>query len=185
MSKHGFSRRRGGVSLTLAAGERDLLNSLLGQLLELLEPEGSDSHEQLDPLAAMVGIGTATVVPDDPVLARLLPDAYGEDPEAAAEFRRYTELSLRADKQSRARSAQATLAVPDGSVLSDDELDAWLRTLNDLRLALGTRLEVSEDLDAEQAALEALPEGDPLVLLHDIYGWLGYLQMTLLGTYDR
>ncbi len=185
MSKHGFVRRRGSVGLTLEEGERDLLNTLLGQLLELLEPEGSDAHEQLDPLAAMVGIGTATAVPDDPVLARLLPDAYGDDPEAASEFRRYTELSLRADKQARARSARASLAAPNGSVLSSDELDAWLRTLNDLRLALGTRLGVSEDLEAEAAALEALPEGDPLLLLHDIYGWLGYLQMTLLRTYER
>ena len=72
--------------------------------MELLEPEGPDAHAQLDPLAAMVGIGTATEAPDDPALARLLPDAYGEDADASAEFRRYTELSLREKKQAQARA---------------------------------------------------------------------------------
>jgi Domain of unknown function (DUF2017) len=182
---HGFSRRRrGGVRLALDVGEVSVLDHLLEQLVELLEPEGTDAHEQLDPLAAMVGIGTATQVPDDPALARLLPDAYGEDPEASAEFRRYTELSLRESKRAQAELARATLADPDRDVLSDAEADAWLRALNDLRLALGTRLDVTEDLEAERAALEALPEGDPRIVMYDIYDWLGYLQATLLQALD-
>ena len=109
--KHGFTRRRGGgVVLTLDEGEVQLLDHLLEQLVELLEPEGPDAQTQLDPLAAMVGIGTATEAPDDPALARLLPDAYGEDVEASAEFRRYTELSLRERKQAQAALARQTLA---------------------------------------------------------------------------
>lgn len=178
---HGFSRRRrGGIRLTLDAGEASVLDHLLEQLVELLEPEGSDAHDQLDPLAAMVGIGTSTEVPEDPALARLLPDAYGDDAEASAEFRRYTELSLRESKQVQAQLARATLADSDREVLTDEETDAWLRALNDLRLALGTRLEVTEDVEAERAAIEALPEGDPRVVMHDVYDWLGYLQATLL-----
>ena len=51
-ARHGFSRgRRGAVRLTLGAEEVSLLDNLLEQLLELLEPEGVDAREQLDPLA--------------------------------------------------------------------------------------------------------------------------------------
>ena len=56
--------------------------------------------------------------------------------------------------------------------------------MNDLRLALGTRLEVTEDLEAEMAVVDALPDGDPRLLLYEIYDWLGSLQATLLRTYD-
>ncbi len=182
---YGFTRRRGGgVILNLDAGEIQLLDHLLEQLGELLEPEGQDAHAPLDPLAAMLGIGTATEAPEDPALARLLPDAYGEDPEASAEFRRYTELSLREKKQAQARLARQTLADPERGELTDEQVDAWLRALNDLRLALGTRLEVTEDLEAEMAVVNALPDGDPRLLLYEIYDWLGSLQATLLRTYD-
>jgi hypothetical protein len=181
---HGFSRKRGGgVRLTLDPAEASVLDHLLDQLTELLQPDASDTHDD-DPLASMVGISTATETPDDPALARLLPDAYRDDDEAAAEFRRYTELGLRESKLAQATTARATLAdaeaVAGDRLLTEEEVDAWLRTLNDLRLTLGTRLDVSEDLDAEEARLATLPPDDPRVFLHEVYDWLGYLQSTLL-----
>ena len=183
MGKQGFSRRRRGVRLTLGAAEAGLLDNLLGQLLELLEPEGADALESDDPLAEMVGIGTATQAPDDPALARLLPDAYRDDAEAAAEFRRYTEVGLREQKLAQAAAARRTLSDPalaDGVTLTAEDADAWLRTLNDIRLTLGTRLDVTEDYQAEQELLGSLPPDDPRLFLHDVYDWLGYLQSTLL-----
>ncbi|HYN74717.1 MAG TPA: DUF2017 domain-containing protein [Candidatus Limnocylindria bacterium] len=183
--RYGFSRsRRGVVRLTLEPSDVAVLDQLLEQLIVLLEPDGADAHDQLDPLAALVGIGTATQTPDDPALARLLPDAYGDDAEASSEFRRYTELSLREQKQANAELARETLSGAGRDDLGPDALDAWLRSLNDLRLALGTRLEVTEDLEAEWAELELLDDDDPRRVMHHVYDWLGFLQGTLLRSLD-
>ncbi len=54
--------------------------------------------------------------PADPVLARLLPDAYQEDPEAASEFRKYTESSLREAKKYFAQTLLDTLPAKGGRV---------------------------------------------------------------------
>jgi Domain of unknown function (DUF2017) len=172
-----FRRRRGGVVvLTAHPLEAPVLAGLLEQLAELVAPEAS---ADADPLAAMVGIGTATEASDDPVLARLFPDAYPDDAEAAGEFRRYTENGLRESKQAAARLALATLEVPgDDRPLTTEETQAWLTSLNDLRLALGTRLDVGEDWAAARAGLG---EDDPARFWLDVYDWLSYLQETLVG----
>jgi len=167
------------VALVLGEGEERLLRDLLGQVQELVAPE---QPADTDPLAALVGIGTATSASADPVLARLFPDAYADDPEAAGDFRRYTEPGLRARKHAAATQALAVLdRPPEGRrrerVLSADESMAWLGAINDLRLALGTRLGVEEDW-AEQLA--ALDDGDPRALLLAIYDWLSWLQETLV-----
>jgi Domain of unknown function (DUF2017) len=175
-----FSRRRGAVVLKVDAAEVPLLRDLFAQLTVLLEPTDEPTGSD-DPLNAMVGIGTSTQAPADPALARLLPDAYPEDEEAASEFRRYTELGLRDSKRARAGLVLATLDTP-GKVraLSEDEAQAWLTSINDLRLVLGTRLDVSEDPDEDWAELSALPQDDPRLLHHAIYDWLGGLQWSLL-----
>jgi hypothetical protein len=112
------------------------------------------------------------------VLARLFPDAYPDDTDAAEEFRRYTESGLREAKQSNARTALATLDAPGTEhVLTDYETQAWLGALNDLRLALGTRLDVTEDWH-EQAA--ALAPDDPSLALFSVYDWLSVLQELLV-----
>ena len=167
------------VALMLAEGEERLLRDLLGQVLELVAP---DQPAESDPLAAMVGIGTATAVSPDPVLARLFPDAYADDAEAAGDFRRYTEPGLRARKHAAVVEALAVLDRPPAGrgrerVLSADEAMAWMGALNDLRLALGTRLDVAEDW-AEQLA--ALDDDDPRALLLALYDWLSWLQETLV-----
>src|SRR5439155_1762221 len=97
------------VTAPMEVEEPDVLRGLFQQLAELVAP---DEPPDPDPLAAMVGIGTSSSVPDDPVLARLFPDAYGDDPEASAEFRRYTEITLRERKLAAARRAMASLEDP-------------------------------------------------------------------------
>jgi hypothetical protein len=172
-----FRAARGGrVSVTFDEAAAALLGELLTQLLDLLD-EGEEGTAQ-DPLDAAVGIGTATRAPEDPALARLLPDGYREDPEAAADFRRYTEPGLREAKRAAARTALETLAhVGARQTLTEHQAQAWLRALNDLRLALGTRLEVTEDWDHR---LAGLAEDDPRYYAHAVYDHLTWLQETLV-----
>jgi len=177
-----FRRRRGQVSAELDAGEAQLLSALAGDLLVLLSDpdDGAEGDEGGDPLEAMVGLSSGAVAPpSDPALARLLPDAYADDPGAATEFRRFTEQDLRAGKREHAGTVLAGLApyVDDGGrvPLDRDEVDAWLGTLNDLRLVLAVRLGVDEDTD-----LDPLDDDPRAAALH-LYGWLGWLQESLLS----
>jgi hypothetical protein len=111
------------------------------------------------------------------VLARLFPDAY-DDARDAAEFRRYTVDELSAGK--RAGLAQLLASTPGGGgevTLDEPAAQAWLTALNDLRLALGTRIGVEEDTLDE---LHGLDPDDPRALLYDAYELLTYLQGTLV-----
>lgn len=181
--------RSGRVSVSLSDGEIDVLRGLLRDLLDLIGDDGpadTDSgggdaaagDEEADELAAMVDIGTATRRPDDPVLARLFPDGYADDDDAAADFRRYTEGGLRARKRAHASAALASLDDGPGRIVLDHEQAlAWLGALNDLRLAIGERIGVGEDLDAE---LDGLTEDDPRRYVLAVYELLGWLQETLV-----
>ena len=174
-----FSRRGAGVVAKLDRVEAGVLTSVVGDLLELLGDEQDPGTPQ-DPLAALVGMPTGAVdKPADPALARLLPDAYGDDEQAAADFRRYTQADLRAGKRANATVLLATLApyVDRGGkvVLDRQQADAWLVCLNDLRLVLGTRLEVTEDTELE------VPPDHPQAQALLVYGWLGWLQESLLS----
>ena len=176
MGASAFRRARdGSVSLVLHPDEAPVLRGLLEQLAELVAPpEPADD----DPLAALVGIGTTTSAPEDPVLARLFPDAYAGDELASAEFRRYTETSLRERKWADATTALATLDAPGPTYpLDDEQVNAWLGSLNDLRLALGTRLDVQEDWVSQIADL---PADDPRQVLFGLYDWLSMLQELLV-----
>lgn len=172
--------RGGGVRAELAPVEVGVLAAVATDLLVLL---GEQEEADADPLAALVGMSDGPVTrPDDPALARLLPDAYGDDEDAATEFRRFTEGDLRAGKRANATVLLATLApLADAGgrlVLDRDEADAWLGCLNDLRLVLGSRLEVTEETDV-------VPEGDdPHAHALQVYGWLGWLQESLLSCLD-
>ena len=116
--------------------------------------------------------------PQDPVLARLLPDAYQDDPEAAGEFRKYTESSLREAKKYFAQVMLDTLPEHGGRIrLTGEQARDWMRALNDVRVMFGVRLEVSEDFDEQLAALD--PE-DPAVPVFEVYGWLGAVQESLV-----
>ncbi len=173
-----FRRSRGGVVVTFHPDEAVVLRSLLHQLEDMLGGDEPETDEDIDPLAAAVGIGGADEPPADPALARLLPDAYPDDVEASADFRRYTELGLRERKRAAIRTALAGLATPGARrTLGADEAHAWLAALNDLRLVIGTRLDLREDAERDDDAME---EGDPRRTLYDVYDWLTLLQETLV-----
>jgi hypothetical protein len=187
----GFARHRRSKHLiaTFSGFEADLLRSLAAQLVELLRNEAAVPRDDVDPLEAMMDFSGPTTEPEDPVLVRLFPTAYRHDEEAAAEFRRFTEGTLRDGKATGAATIIDTLEdaglppeLGDQKVVIDVELDesaalVWLKSLTDLRLALATRLEVEQD---DEAFWRALPEDDPRSQAHDIYEWIGALQETLV-----
>ena len=171
-----FHRTSRGIEARFHRHDVQVLRQLLGWIAGLLAEE-ADPDASTDPLEAIVGVDTrARERPDDPVLARLLPDAY-DDADAASEYRRYTERGLREGKVEAARTALATLERGGRVVLDDEQAQAWLTALNDLRLALGVRLDVTDDTGDE---IDRLPEDDPRKRSLIVFSWLGWLQETLV-----
>jgi hypothetical protein len=190
MRDAGFHRHRrsGNCVATFAAVEAELLRSLAAQLVELLR-NGEAQPGAVDPFEAMLDFSGPTTAPEDPVLQRLLPTAYPDDDAAAADFRRFTESTLRSGKADAAALVIDTLeeaGLPDEpveGVFVDVELDepaalTWLRCLTDMRLALATRLGIEDD--EHEDVFDDLPEHDPRAAVHAIYQWLGFLQETLV-----
>ncbi len=189
MSAFARHRRSGRVIATFTGFEADLLRSLASQLVELLRNERAVPVTGGDPLEAMFDFSGPTSEPEDPVLQRLFPSAYPDDEEAASEFRRYTEGTLRDGKADAAALIIDTLeeaGLPaqleeDGLVI-DVELDeaaamTWMKSFTDLRLALAVRLGVEE---GDGAYWHTLDDDDPRAQAHDIYEWVGYLQESLV-----
>ena len=173
----GFTRHgKNGYVANFSPSEREVLINLVQQIIELLS-ERTDNHSE-DPLAAMVGITSHDSPPEDEVLFRLLPNAYSDQVDAA-EFRRYTELTLRAKKSVNAMSMHTDLMnSPDGCVDIDHQgANAWLGAMNDIRLALGVRLKVQSNSYEE---LEILAPDDPMRGVYAVYSWLGWLQESLI-----
>lgn len=187
----GFARHRktGLIIANFTGFEAELLRSLAGQLVELLRNEAAQPRDDQDPFEAMLDFSGPTNEPDDPVLARLFPTAYADDEEAAAEFRRFTEGTLRDGK---ARAAATVIDCLEEAGLPDEltedglhfdvELDeptaeTWMRSFTDIRLALATRLGVQE---GDEDYWHNLPDESPETQAHDIYEWVGYLQETLV-----
>lgn len=195
----------GFVSATFTPTEVRVLSSLLGEIIELLrDGTPSKANRPDDPFAQLVGEVASGHPPEDPVLARLLPSAYPDDDAASGEFRRFTEMGLRDGKVRNAEVVLAGLAgqhragsSPDGSDdepfglpspelsedrevtvrLGPDEIQAWLRTLTDLRLALATRLGVEQDDEDEWYGL---PADDPVRQVYQVYSWMGFVQESLV-----
>ncbi|MFF3951647.1 DUF2017 domain-containing protein [Streptomyces sp. NPDC001890] len=191
MAGHFEATPGGGAAVALDEVEIAILRSLAVQLLELIGP-GDEPEEGADPLAALFAEGPSEP-PTDPALARLFPEAYGdEDSElraASAEFRRFTENDLRARKRTDALAVVRTLDAltigGDGGAvleLTGDECRNWLGALNDLRLTIGTRLEVSDEDEGDAGSLYRLPDSDPRKPMVMAYLWLGGLQETLVET---
>ena len=189
MSGFTLHRRSRRVIANFTGFEADLLRSLASQLVELLRNEAAVPRDNQDPFEAMMDFSGPTAEPEDPVLARLFPTAYSEDEEAAAEFRRFTEGTLRDGKARAACTIIDTLEeaglpeqLTEDGLIIDVELDlptaeTWMRSFTDLRLALATRLGVEED---DEDYWLSLPDDDPRSQAHDIYEWVGYLQETLV-----
>ncbi|MFD5425890.1 DUF2017 domain-containing protein [Streptomyces sp. NPDC127084] len=192
MAGHFEALPGGGAAVALDEVEISILRSLAVQLLELIGP-GEEPAKGEDPLAALFTEGPSEP-PADPALARLFPDAYGEpgdeEPdhelrEYCAEFRRYTENDLRTRKRDDAlamvRSLDGLTAAGEGGAilkLTAGDCLHWLGALNDLRLTIGTRLEVSDE--DESGELYRLPDSDPRKPMVMAYLWLGALQETLV-----
>jgi hypothetical protein len=127
--------RSGRFQLRLSADERDVLRSLPEQLKEMLTE-------------------------DDPALRRLFPPAYLDDPKAENEYHRL----MREDLLEHHRAALDVMAATiDADELDEDQLTSWMGAINDLRLVLGTKLDVSED----EVQLETPAD--------HLYHYLGYL----------
>lgn len=202
MGSYGIRRTRAGrIVVRIDAADREVLREVVRSLVELVEPEPLETG---DPLADLVGIDPEASAPTDPVLARLLPDGYDtEEPDASAEFRRFTERGLRQGKVANAERVLACLDRPERELtLDEQDAAAWLGCLNDLRLVLGTRLEVSDDPDEMGGRLDAL--GQTVLDAHDTgevtpevtraldqlnayqaYDWLTFMQDALIGALRR
>jgi hypothetical protein len=146
-SRKQFQRRGDAVRVSLDRHEQLLLTELLDELEGLLDD------------------------PDDPELRRLFPPAYSE-PTDDEQYR-----SLVRDQLVSGRSkALATVRATMGSdTLDADQADQWLRALNDMRLVLGTRWDVTEQLDYGKLDLDE-PRGRELA----VYGYLSWLQEQLI-----
>jgi Domain of unknown function (DUF2017) len=137
--------RDGDFRLRLSDAERDLLRRLSAELLGLLADD-----------------------PDDPTLRRLRPSAYEDDEEAESEYRRLVQAEREEGRRETLRVLAETASCKK---LSAEELDAWLRALTDLRLALGTRLDVTEDTYAQD-----IDPRDPAAYELSVFAYLSWLQ---------
>jgi hypothetical protein len=183
------ARRKGGVQAELPAHAAALLVSLARQLVELLSDGEAIQPVGGDPLEALLDFDAPREQPQDPALLRLLPDGHRDDDEAAAEFRRYTERSLRDVKIADAMTViEAIGEIPDDLPadaadlefeIGADDARAWLRCLTDMRLTLAERLGVTAD---DESYWESLPDDDARLAVYEIYGWLGYVLESLLDS---
>ncbi|MBO0713190.1 MAG: DUF2017 family protein [Acidimicrobiales bacterium] len=137
--------RDGLYRLRLPEGERALLRGLPRQVLEL-------------------------VAAGDPSTRRLFPPAYPDDEEAEAEYRELMRDQLLDHHRHALEIMEETL---DADRLDEEQLLAWLSSLNDLRLVIGTRLDVTEDMTPPSP-------GDPNAPALQLYGYLTWLQATVI-----
>jgi hypothetical protein len=151
-----FRYRGEEVVARLDRAEAGVLGLLLDQLEQLLEADTDD-------------------VGDDPVLKRLFPDGHRGDAEMAADYREMTEGSLRSGKADDLATVRATLPLEGGEVRLDrDQAGSWLRSINDVRLALGVRLDIREDTEPPED-----PAGEEEQQLA-VYYWLTAVQGSLV-----
>ncbi|MFP5022686.1 DUF2017 domain-containing protein [Pseudonocardia phyllosphaerae] len=154
--------------------EATVLRGLFTEVRQMLA--GRAAVAPTDELSALTGIRTGpTSRPTDRVLARLLPDFTSEDNDLAGGLRSLHEPELIEAKDAAAETVLDTLPESGGRIeLTTEQADAWLNALNDARLALGTALDVSEDMP------EQLPEDDPRSQHLGVYHWLTYVQDSLV-----
>jgi hypothetical protein len=177
------------VSTKVDRQESAVLRGLVGQLDEMLKARQSETPQ--DELAALTGIRTGSATaPDDPIMSRLLPDFHrldrddDESDETVSQQDRDSAAALRSLHEPELIDAKTGVAgvlldtCPSGGglvKLSLEQADAWLSALNDVRLALGTTLGVSEDMP------DQLPEDDPRAPHLGVYHWLTWMQESLVA----
>lgn len=120
-----FRRVDDGFAVALPTPARELLASTAQQMREVITGETAD---------------------DDPAMARLFPPAYPDDPLRTIEFERDAGGDLERDRLARfellARTSRSRR-------LTEEELLEWMRAINDARIVLGVRLDVTEDMSFE------------------------------------
>ena len=178
-----FRRSGGQLLVTLADYEEAVLESMVEQLIGLLE--GDDVHATGDdPFAQWAAEMAAPSDLDisDPVIARLFPPAYRDDPKAEQEFRRFTETAQRRTKIEQAKLVLDALVETNGGrepvVVRATDLEAWLKTITAIRLAQAVRLGIETADDVQ--ALEELDEDEPRAVLYGMYEWLGHFLESLI-----
>lgn len=200
-----FRRRRGYYVADLEGDEATILSRVVADTALLLgeqfggdpqDPESQDPQEPdpqdpgleepPDPLQAMSWSPDGVAEPSDPALARLLPNASWDDEEINAEFRRLTESDLRRAKIARLRMVWHGLRQGAGElrVPIQDGMD-WAAALNDVRLVISERLQITTEEDAEavhQRAVGAADDSEEEVreALGMVYSALGWLQESLV-----
>ena len=135
----------GTYSLNLREEERALISAIVPDLRGLLADD-----------------------PNDEMLTRLFPTARPDDPEAEAEFRGMVRDELVTKRLSR---LDIVAELAEATVLDQEQLAAWMGAVNDLRLVLGTRLEVTEDDEFEDDP----GVDDPESVARSAYWYLGWL----------
>ncbi|MBK4346064.1 DUF2017 domain-containing protein [Lacisediminihabitans changchengi] len=127
-------------------------------------------------LTGQIGAMLAEPAANDAALKRLLPDAYRDDPEAAEEFRRFTAESLAERKGRNGQTVAASLADAAAAtsatkvVLDEQQAQAWIRAVSDIRLTIASRIGIERDDDRP----------NPDEPLGDIYDWLAFVQESLV-----
>ena len=176
--------------------ERDVVVGLLEQTYEFLAPEPREpTSDPFDDLVSRLGMPRLKDAEDaagdddagalrDPAMDRILPSAHRDDPALSAEFRRLTEHGIREGKAANLATAITALLSADGDKvrLDQEQAQAMVVALTDVRLLLGERLGLRTDEDAEalQDRLERASEDDPDLHLAAAYDFLTWLQETLL-----
>jgi hypothetical protein len=145
-----FEKKGDRFSVRLGKHERNLLVELVRQSRTLLETEDPSS---------------------DPAVARLFPAAYRDDPLRNLEY----ETSLGgAPRSGKLQALDTVERTANARALSEEDFLTWMGVVNDLRLVLGTRIEVTEESTEEDFA-----SGGPRDAYH-VYQFLGWVQQEML-----
>ena len=174
----------------LASHEAGLLHSLVTSMLGMLDERESSSPA--DELEEITGMKTGNSrLPEDETMKRLLPDFYRSQTDHPAGSGTLESLNnaLRSLHEpdiidAKRQAAQRLLdTVPEGGgkfELSENDAQAWAAAVNDVRLALGTMLDIGPN------GPERLATGHPMAGHLDVYQWLTVLQEYLvLGLMDE
>ncbi|AXE38289.1 DUF2017 family protein [Acidipropionibacterium virtanenii] len=135
----------------------------------------SEPSDPFDFWEADIGEEAGSEAQEDPATHRLFPDAYPDDPQASAEFRRFTAAGQRRERLDQILDVRVDLDVLSSQPLTmqPERVEYWLRTINAIRLVLATRLGIVDETSAEQAEQAAVD--DPSDVIYPAYEWLGVL----------
>lgn len=139
--------RKGDFEVRLGDDEREVITNVLQQLAGALRGDAAA----------------------DPAFRRLFPVAYAQDADKEAEYRELVGDEL---VQNRLASIELAAAALHEQRIDEERLLALMGAVNDLRLVLGTRLDVSEETDL------AVDPRDPQASAYALYGYLGFLLET-------